>query len=371
MAKHKNAPKHTKDELSLLQSLPLDIKVMKTIARINEFVRYYGQDECAVSFSGGKDSTVLLHIARQLYPNIEAVFVDTGLEYPEIREFVKGFGNVQWVHPKKNFRQVITEYGYPFIGKEVSERVENARKCITIMNNGGGTNTSSTITALQKNFPIKAQQLLGIGGFFSKRYDFSRYKDLLNVDFRMSSKCCNVMKKQPSHTTHKKRIVATMTEESELRRIRWLQYGCNSFEENARSAPMSFWKEQDVLEYIKKHDLPIASVYGDIVYEDKNGNKYDMVIGDQCPKDCKLCTTGCKRTGCMFCGFGAHMEKKGEGRFERMKITHPKLYDYCLGGGEYDDEGYWIPNAKGLGMAHCIDELNKLYSKKGKPFISY
>ena len=187
----------------------------------------------------------------------------------------------------------------------------------------------------------------------------------------MSSKCCNVMKKQPARETHKNRIVATMTEESDLRRTRWLQVGCNSFGKDARSAPMSFWRTQDVLEYIKKHNLPIASVYGDVVYRDDKGNEYDSIIGGQCPKNCKLCTTGCRRTGCVFCGFGASLEKKGEGRFERMKITHPKLYDYCLGGGEYDNEGFWIPNAKGLGMAHCIDELNRLYSKPNKPFISY
>lgn len=155
----------TKDELKLLQSLPLDIKVMKTRARINEFVRRYGVDECAISFSGGKDSTVLLHIARQLYPDMSAVFVDTGLEYPEIREFVKGFDNVQWLHPKKNFRQVVTEYGYPFIGKEVSERVESARKCITIMNNGGGYKYIERYYQLTKEFPDKGAAALRDWGF--------------------------------------------------------------------------------------------------------------------------------------------------------------------------------------------------------------
>ena len=38
-----------------------------------------------------------------------------------------------------------------------------------------------------------------------------------------------------------------------------------------------------------------------------------------------LRTTGCQRTGCVFCGFGCHMEKD-EGRFERLKRTHPKHY---------------------------------------------
>ena len=102
-----------------------------TETRIRQWVEEYGEDGVYVSFSGGKDSTVLLHIARQLYPNIQAVFVDTGLEYPEIRSFVKTFDNVVWLKPKMNFRKVIETYGYPFISKETSECVEGARKYLT------------------------------------------------------------------------------------------------------------------------------------------------------------------------------------------------------------------------------------------------
>lgn len=87
--------------------------------------------ECMLAFlGGGKDSTVLLNLVRQIYPNIEAVFVDTGLEYPEIRNFVKTFENVTWLRPKKTFKQMINEYGYPFISKEVSDKVAGARKYI-------------------------------------------------------------------------------------------------------------------------------------------------------------------------------------------------------------------------------------------------
>ncbi len=72
----------TRNELKILQALPLEMKVLKTKQRIREWVQHYGTDGVYVSFSGGKDSTVLLHIVRELYPDIEAVFVDTGLEYP-------------------------------------------------------------------------------------------------------------------------------------------------------------------------------------------------------------------------------------------------------------------------------------------------
>ncbi|MEE1046478.1 MAG: phosphoadenosine phosphosulfate reductase family protein [Clostridia bacterium] len=120
-------------QLRSMQAAPLSVKVLLTKDRIRDWVNEYGEDGVYVSFSGGKDSTVLLTIAREMYPNIKAVFVDTGLEYPEIREFVKTWDNVEWIKPKLSFKQVIEKYGYPFIGKEVAERVYYAQKYLTWM----------------------------------------------------------------------------------------------------------------------------------------------------------------------------------------------------------------------------------------------
>ena len=126
------ANKHTISDLYQMQSLPLEAKIKMTERRLQDWYDYY-EGQVYVSFSGGKDSTVLLHIARRLFPSIKAVFVDTGLEYPEIRDFVKSFDNVDWLKPKMNFRQVIEKYGYPFISKEVSECVDGARKYLKIL----------------------------------------------------------------------------------------------------------------------------------------------------------------------------------------------------------------------------------------------
>ena len=139
--------KHTISDLYQMQSLPLSAKVRMTEARIRAWVDMYGEDGVYVSFSGGKDSTVLLHIVRNLYPNVKAVFVDTGLEYPEIREFVKTFDNVDWLKPKINFKQVIEKYGYPFISKEVSECVDGARKYVKTLTD---RQTDTLCTILQK-----------------------------------------------------------------------------------------------------------------------------------------------------------------------------------------------------------------------------
>lgn len=339
---------HTIEDLAIMQGLPLPVKVRMSETRIRQWVQHYGEDGVYISFSGGKDSTVLLDIVRNLYPGIPAVFVNTGLEYPEIQSFVKTFDNVEILHPKMRFDEVIRKYGYPFIGKEVSKNVYYARK------------------SGEKNIHYK--KLFGIGAFEKSMFATIKYTPLFNADFMISASCCDVMKKAPVHSyDHRSKRVpmtAQMAEESLNRMSKWLMNGCNSF--NSRhpiSNPMSFWTEQDILHYIKENNLPIASVYGDIVQVDEYGFEYDSTL-----VPCKYKTTGCHRTGCIFCGYGAHLEK-GEGRFQRLKRTHPKQYDYCLGGGGYDPaDGLWKPTKEGLGMAHVIDELCRLY---GKDFIKY
>lgn len=353
--------KHTKSDLKQMQSLPLAAKIRMTERRIMDWYDYWNGD-VYVSFSGGKDSTVLLDICRKLYPDIEALFVDTGLEYPEIRQFVKTFENVTIVRPEMSFVDVIKKYGYPMIGKEVAGVISEAK--IGLARNDG-------------SYAYRIMRINGTGKYAPKdgkksRFDVSKYKPLLDVDFEISNKCCKIMKKKPARDferkTGKKIILATMASESMLREQYWLRYGCNAFDskEQPSSTPMAFWTEQDVYQYIKQNDLPIASVYGQVVYSsDPEQMRIEEFI-DDCEVD-KLQTTGCSRTGCIFCGFGCHLDKSPS-RFESLKETHPRQYEYCIGGGEYDERGKWQPNKKGLGLGHVFDELNKIY---GDDFIKY
>ena len=183
-------------------------------------------------------------------------------------------------------------------------------------------------------------------------YSLEKWGFLLDAPFVVGSQCCRVMKKKPSHQyqrkTGRKVITAQMASESRLRTQAWVKNGCNAF--NAKtpiSNPMAFWFEQDVLLYLYINKIPIAKPYGEIIVESGDPSLENAGIFDKNRPVLK--TTGCSRTGCMFCGFGCHLEKPGEGRFERLKVTHPKIYEYLF---KPESEG-------GLGYKEIIDWINE------------
>lgn len=190
------------------------------------------------------------------------------------------------------------------------------------------------------------------------KYSQEKYQFMLNCPWDISHMCCNIMKKNPIHKyakdTGRVPITAQMASESRLRTQKWLQNGCNGFDmKSPISNPMAFWTEQDVLLYIKTKELPICSVYGDVVTDDEEWGQMDFAqwtgnelfeLGNK-PLHC----TGCERTGCMFCGFGCQLEKEGEGRFEKMKQSHPKQYEWIM--KPWEDGG--------LGYKELIDWINE------------
>lgn len=344
----------TREELVQMQHLPLEIKVAKTKLRIREWVDYYGEDGVYISFSGGKDSTVLLHIVREMYPSIEAVFVNTGLEYPEIQKFVKGFENVTILRPKMRFDEVIKKYGYPIVSKDVSGIVYEVR--------------ARQAKGLDVTEMARYKKIIGTLMYRGEKsqYCCEKYAPLLNAQFNASDRCCHIMKKGAVHVyekkTNRKPFIATLAEESRIRESAWVKSGCNAFNaKRPRSTPISFWTEQDVLQYIKENNIEIASVYGEVTTEGEDGQL--CFEGTEC----QYRTTQAQRTGCIFCAYGAHLEKEPT-RFQRLKETHPKQYQYCIGGGEFNEDGIWQPNKDGLGMGYVFDQLNKIY---GEDFIKY
>lgn len=337
---------HDKERLKELQALPLNRKMQITQTRLIEWYTHW-EGKCYVSISGGKDSTVLAdltaRVCKGLGYKLILWFSDTGLEYPEIKSSVDKIGEylrnkyeieVEVIkdYPKdKNgkritFRKVLEEYGYPLISKEVARDV-------------GRTQSNQGINSRTGDYTYSYKLLHGLINDKNGKpsiYNKEQWEYLVHADFKVSDQCCLIMKKRPAHRFDKesglKPIIATMAEESNQRRMQWISNGCNSFDlKNPASKPISFWTEQDILEYIVTYDLPLTSVYGEIK-QDKNGKYY---------------TTGCNRTGCVFCGFGCHLEKEPN-RFQQLKETHPKLYEYCM---KSWDEG-------GLGMDEVLNYIN-------------
>lgn len=264
-----------------LLTATLDDKITKSKQLIFEWYHQFN-GQVYVSFSGGKDSTVLLHLVRSMFPEVPAVFSNTGLEYPDIVEFVKQTENVTMIRPKMTFKQVLEQKGYPVVSKEQALYIRQYRNA-------------------------KSEKQKRLRWFGTEKGNFKiaeKWKFLVDAPFKVSDECCEIMKKRPFHQYEKETgrtpFIGVMASESNLRRRLFLRTECNAFHaKHPQSRPMIFWTDEDVWAYIKRFNLPY----------------------------CKLYDMGMKRTGCMFCMFGAHID---DSRFKALKEIYPKLYDYCM-----------------------------------------
>lgn len=279
----------TGGELIERQSLPLSFKLRYMDIKIIEFYEA-NNGQVYVAYSGGKDSELLVDRVRRLYPDVPIVFCDTGLEFTEIRRHVMTHTNVVWLKPSLRFDQVIERHGYPVVSKEVAMAINRYR------------NTKSQV---QRDYRLNG----GVDFMTGKRQSAgvipAKWKYLLDAPFKISEQCCYFMKKAPfakyERETGRKPFIGTMACDSQVRRKDYLKFGCNAFDKKKiQSRPMSILLEQDVWHYLKENNVPYCSIYN----------------------------MGYDRTGCMFCAFGCHMEK--ESRFDRMAITHPAEYKYCM-----------------------------------------
>jgi len=245
-----------------------------------------------VAFSGGRDSTALLHIVRSLYPWVPAVFCNTGLEFPEVVQFVKKQKNVIIIRPQMTFKQVIEKYGWPIVSKNVAIAIDRYR---------------NTRRADQREYRLHGRWENGKHltlGMIPKKWQY-----LINAPFKISGECCTQLKKGPMKRFAKKYSLNPMLgimgkdSNSRMRDIR--MNGCNVYDKKApMSRPLALWDSADIFSYIINNELDLAEVY----YQ------------------------GYDHTGCIFCMFGLQQEQQNTGtnRFQKMKMTHPKLYNYCI-----------------------------------------
>ncbi len=273
----------------LIKNTTLEGKILLAQIQIRQWHRYW-QGNVSVSFSGGLNSTVLLHMVREIYPDVVAVFADTGLEYPEIRDFVKLHPNVVWLKPAMTFKKVIETHGYPVISKQTIFRIRVIRE------------DRPTAQATIRFYKTGIRR----DGTFNKQAKVSnKWIKLAWAPFKVSEKCCDELKVGPLKRYDKKKgtkpfIGIRSGKGGQKRSLK--NRNCNLYDTKyPKSAPLIEWSDADIREYIKIYDLPYSTIY------DKG---YDT-------------------TGCMFCMFGIHLEK-GENRFQKMAVTHPRQHKTCM-----------------------------------------
>lgn len=278
--------------LASLREMNLESKIIQTRYLIRQAVMEFGLDKVYISYSGGKDSTVLSHIAKNMYPNILHLFANTTNEYPETIQHIKwekeeNGTNIITVLPIDakgetwTFKRVVETYGYPMFSKRVSNAIRTYQH------------------ALSERTKQNAQ------GYIDRNFKkYEKYKEL-----PISDKCCDKLKKEPLRRKAKQlglqcTILGILASESYQREKDWLEYGCNVFHERKdnQSRPLSFWNDEDILEYIKRYNIKVPKLY-------------DM---------------GYSRNGCMYCGFGVQLEPEGQNRYQRLKETHPVQYQYFI-----------------------------------------
>ena len=283
--------KFRREILKSLQDMNLESKVIQTKYLIKEAVYEFGIDHVYISYSGGKDSTVLSHIAKQLYPDILHIFANTTNEYPETIQHIKwekedNHTNIITVIPKDTygkvwtFKRVVDTYGYPIFSKRISNAIRTYQHALS------ERTKQNAMEYIQRNF---------------KKY-------LKYINLNISDKCCDKLKKEPIRRKANEvgmhcAILGILASESYQRQKDWIDNGCNVFykRKDNQSRPLSFWTDEDISEYIHRYNVRIPKLY----------------------------SIGYSRNGCMYCGFGVHLEPLPN-RLQQLSKTHPMQYAYLI-----------------------------------------
>jgi len=299
-------------KLRIRQALPLEDKIAFTRGRVRAWYTHWC-GSVYIALSGGKDSCVMADIIWKDYPEVPAVFADTGNELDSVVEHINSMiadgKPITIVKPKMSFEEIVKKHGYPVVSKLTCTFVND-------MQRPAGSNDKT-----------KHLRMTGITSTGKKAPTMKlakKWRKLIDAPFAVTNKCCGILKYNPTSPyrkeTGRKPFVGVMAGESMAREMSYINSGgCNAFDQSDPvSRPIMFWTEQDILQYIKKNNLPIASAYGSIITNSEG----------------KLTCSGQQRTGCKFCLFGVHLEK-GENRIQRLARIEPESYKKAI-----DELGY-------------------------------
>lgn len=287
----------TAKELQERQIWTLNQKIDHALYIIDAFLSQY--PDCVVAYSGGIDSTVMLHLVRMIDPNRKAIFANTTNEFNDIVRFVKDTENVEFVLPKKSFIEVLETEGFPLVSKIVARMIYDCRH------------------PTDGNATVRNRYLTGINGKGEKCTQLvipQKWRKLLDVPFETTHKCCDFLKKNPMKELSRNGvIIGTMAENSLTRRNAYLKTGCIDLASGS-CKPMSIFFKSEIWEIIRKRKIPYCCIY------DK----------------------GEKDTGCKNCGFGCMFDPY---RFFRLKEREPKQLERIM---EVKNNG--IPYHEALSM---------------------
>lgn len=300
------------------QSLPYAQKVLLARKRAEEF-----ESECMerglnthVSV-GGLDSITLLVFLRSIGIDVPAISVSI-LEDKSIQRVHRQLG-VACVKPLKTKAEVLSEFGYPVLSKEIagkiallqnpSEKNATVRHAIITGETGeyGGHRTDTRMKLSQK-------WLEKFGGADAEGAALG----YAAAPFKVSDRCCYYLKEKPcddwAKAHHSVPYLGLMASEGGRRQKSLMQNGCNYFGESTiRSAPFAIFSRSDLLQLALDLNVPVPEIYGEIV-RDMDGT---------------LRTTGAQRTGCSMCGFGIQLEKRPH-RFDRLRKTNPNEWEFWM-----------------------------------------
>lgn len=217
---------------------------------IKDTIAKYGDDKFYLSFSGGKDSTILHRILDMAVPNnrIPRVFIDTGIEYNAIKSFVLSLASEDdrfvIVKPNKPIKSVLERYGYPFKSKEHSCKIGYAQK---------GSQSKSILNYLKNDN--------GYG--CPKNLLYQAHKD---CGIMISDKCCYELKKHPAKDYEKRsgRTIAILGLRIQEGGQRKSHKGCAVFDAKGRMRrfkPLNVVSDEFEKWFVKEYEVKLCELY--------------------------------------------------------------------------------------------------------------